>query len=90
MIFAPMKLAGPVTTKIFFGPTTCCPSGYSGPEGYHPVNNGLSPVKDYISIAVKKSDDCIRSFLNTYYMIRVQVHQLFIHTSYCNHANPIY
>ena len=82
LAFVPMILAGSDTAQIFFAGPTCCPPGYSGPEGHHPVYNGLSPVNDDIAIAVKKCNDGIRGLLNTDDMIGVQIHQLLIHASY--------
>lgn len=83
-----MKFTDSLPLQIFLFIRSFAAAHYPGPEGNNPVDDCAGPFLDNIVIPVEKSDDSIWGFLDADYVVRIKIHQLFVHTCQHDHAIP--
>ncbi len=81
-----LKLADSLPPKILLMDRSFTTPHDSGPESDYFADDGACTVLDNIMVAVEQSDDGIRGLFNADYVVRIQKHQLSVHTCQCNHA----
>ena len=75
--------------QIFFALRCSGAPDDPGAKGDNPGDDDVRPLPNDKMISIKQGDNGIRGLLNTYDMVRVEVHLLLVHTGKKNHVDTL-